>query len=185
MIKLQDFATAQHVTDRQIQRLLKKYEKELEGLFQRKGPNGTWLTDEACEILRSKMRQAPATVLEEDPRLAKLEAENADLQRRLNSANEAFQIYVANTSATLMKAKEQLQLAEQSEVNRKKAEELENEKKALELKKQEAENAKAEAELALEDARERISEFEAYEALPWYKKPFVKNPIRKRETNNE
>lgn len=75
MIKLQDFAAQQHVTDRQIQRLLKKYEKELDGLYQRQGPNGTWLTDEACEILRSKMKKSAIAVYEPDPAVARLEAE--------------------------------------------------------------------------------------------------------------
>ena len=64
MIKLQDFARQQGVTDRAIQKHLKNYAEELEGLYERKGPNGTWLTDEACEILRSKMKQQPITVME-------------------------------------------------------------------------------------------------------------------------
>ena len=62
MIKLQDFARECGVTDRAIQKHLKTYAEELEGLYQRKGPNGTWLTDEACEILRSKMKQQPIVV---------------------------------------------------------------------------------------------------------------------------
>ena len=59
MIKLQDFARQQGVTDRAIQKHLNTYAEDLEGLYERKGPNGTWLTDEACEILRSKMKQQP------------------------------------------------------------------------------------------------------------------------------
>lgn len=62
MIKLQDFARQCGVTDRAIQKHLKKYESELTGLFERKGPNGTWLSDEACQILRSKMKEAPLLV---------------------------------------------------------------------------------------------------------------------------
>lgn len=64
MIKLQDFARECGVTDRQIQRLLKKYEEELTGLFERKGQNGTWLSEEACDILRSKMKQLPPAVVD-------------------------------------------------------------------------------------------------------------------------
>lgn len=64
MIKLQDFARECGVTDRAIQKHLKTYAGELEGLYQRKGPNGTWLTDEACEILRSKMKQLPPAVID-------------------------------------------------------------------------------------------------------------------------
>ena len=62
MIKLQDFARQLGVTDRALQKHLKNYAAEFEGLYQRKGPNGTWLTDEACELLRSKMRQQPIVV---------------------------------------------------------------------------------------------------------------------------
>ena len=88
MIKLQDFATRQGVTDRQIQRLLNKYAAELEGLYQRKGPGGTWLTDEACEILRSKMKQQPVVVY--DDRVTALEAENKELRNKLITAYESM-----------------------------------------------------------------------------------------------
>lgn len=83
MIKLQDFARQQGVTDRAIQKHLKTYADELEGLYERKGPNGTWLTDEACEILRSKMKQQPVVLFEEDPRIPKLEARVAELEKLL------------------------------------------------------------------------------------------------------
>ena len=66
MVKLQDFAKQQGVTDRQIQRLLKKYEEELDGLFERRGQNGTWLSDDACNILRGKMKTNPIVVLENE-----------------------------------------------------------------------------------------------------------------------
>ena len=64
MIKLQDFAKQQGVTDRQVQRLVKKYEDDLQGHVDRRGQNGTWLDDEACEFLRSRMKQSPIVVLE-------------------------------------------------------------------------------------------------------------------------
>lgn len=80
MIKLQDFAHAQGVTDRQVQRLLKKYASELEGLYERKGPNGTWLSEKACEILRGKMKQQPIAVTGEDERKA-LQAQIQELEQ--------------------------------------------------------------------------------------------------------
>lgn len=85
MIKLQDFARSQGVTDRAIQKHLKTYAAELDGLFQRKGPNGTWLTEEACEILRSKMKQAPTAVFEPDPRVGNLEKDLADAKAVIQS----------------------------------------------------------------------------------------------------
>lgn len=88
MIKLQDFARQQGVTDRAIQKHLKTYASELEGLYQRKGPNGTWLTDEACEILRSKMKQQPIVVGDSEvyKEKASLEKENKELLEELKEA---------------------------------------------------------------------------------------------------
>lgn len=86
MIKLKDFAAERGVTDRQIQRLLKKYEAELEGKFERKGQNGTWLTDEACEILVGKMKTAPVVVGD----VAQLR-ENQQLQERIRLLEERIE----------------------------------------------------------------------------------------------
>lgn len=87
MTKLQDFAAQQNVTERQIYRLLQKYADELQGLYERRGQNGTWLTDEACEILHSKMRQQPVVV--SDGSLARqteeLKAKNLELLEELHA----------------------------------------------------------------------------------------------------
>lgn len=83
MIKLQDFARECGVTDRAIQKHLKTYAEELEGLYQRKGPNGTWLTEEACEIIRGKMHQQPMVV--GDPEIYRM---NEDLRQRVNELQE-------------------------------------------------------------------------------------------------
>lgn len=87
MTKLQDFAAQQNVTERQIYRLLQKYADELQGLYERRGQNGTWLTDEACEILHSKMRQQPVIV--SDGSLARqaeeLKAKNLELLEELHT----------------------------------------------------------------------------------------------------
>lgn len=81
MIKLQDFAAGCGVTDRQIQRLIKKYESEIEGHFERKGPNGTWLDEEACQILRSKMKVKEVVL--EDKRVNDLLQQIKELQDRI------------------------------------------------------------------------------------------------------
>lgn len=173
MIKLQDFAKQQGVTDRAIQKHLKTYADELEGLYQRKGPNGTWLTDEACEILRGKMKQPPAPVIfEEDPRVKELEAEKADLQRQLNEANLNFQKYAANTAATLAEATKQLQLAERassleaenavlSHDIAEKDKILEDERKNAQKALQELTEAHASFEKELEKRDKRIQELES------------------------
>lgn len=156
MIKLQDFAKNQGVTDRQIQRLVKKYADELEGNIYRRGHNGTWLADEACEILRSKMKQAPVAVFEEDPRAAKLEVENADLRKTLNDvyARLADVLEKSNELQLQLQAAqgEQKILAAGREAAEKKASDLEVENRALVAKKIEAELKLEETKKDLQDA---------------------------------
>ena len=106
MIKLQDFARECGVTDRAIQKHLKTYAEELEGLYQRKGPNGTWLTEEACEIIRGKMHQQPMVV--GDPEIYRM---NEDLRQRVNELQE--KLILAHEQI-----QNQQQLLEQSQVNR-------------------------------------------------------------------
>lgn len=88
MIKLQDFARQQGVTDRAIQKHLKTYADELEGLYERKGPNGTWLSDEACEILRSKMKQQPIFVSKTSEVVEDLRKKNEKLHEALEIAKD-------------------------------------------------------------------------------------------------
>jgi len=90
MIKLQDFAKECGVTDRAIQKHLKNYAEELEGLYERKGPNGTWLSEEACNILRSKMKQQPIVVgdAESGRKIEELQEENRKLLMALNKAKD-------------------------------------------------------------------------------------------------
>lgn len=78
MIKLQEFAKMQGVTDRAVQKHLKKHEKALEGHFQRLGPNGTYLDDFACEFIRERMLKAPIVISEASE-------ENEALRREIDS----------------------------------------------------------------------------------------------------
>lgn len=101
MIKLRDFARERGVTDRQVQRLLKKYEAELTGQFERRGQNGTWLTDEACNFLIGKMKTSPVVVgdgeqLREQMQLRKendaLLRENKELWRQIAELNQQLRL---------------------------------------------------------------------------------------------
>ena len=85
MIKLQDFARQNGVTDRAIQKHLKKYESELEGLFERRGSNGTWLSDEACLFLQGKMKTNPVVVIdnENQEELERLRKRVQELEERM------------------------------------------------------------------------------------------------------
>lgn len=109
MIKLQDFAVECGVTDRQVQRLLKKYEEDLTGHFERKGANGTWLDEEACQILRGRMKQQPIVVgdAETQREVERLKEEVLRLHEKLESTQDALraslqaQIELQGTQALL------------------------------------------------------------------------------------
>ena len=187
MIKIQDFARECGVTDRQIQRQLKKYEAELEGLYERRGQNGTWLSEEACEIIRSKMREQPIAVGD-----GKVARENEELQARVKKLeqllatkeilldNAQARVAALQDSATKIalleanngelerRAEQAEQAAAEQAADRQKAEEAVKDalRKAADLDKllgkvQEERDA-AEAKLA------------AYEALPRWKRLFWK-----------
>lgn len=126
MIKLQDFATQQGVTDRQVQRLLKKYENELEGLYERKGPNGTWLNDEACEILRSKMKQAPIIIAENTAVMEDFRKKNEKLHEALEIAKDRIielqeqnhQLELENAKIALLEADNEAQKVKAAEADK-------------------------------------------------------------------
>ncbi len=139
MIKLSDFARQQGVTDRQVQRLINKYATELEGHFERRGQNGTWLSDSACELLRSKMKSKPVAVFEVDPRVIELQAENNKLHEKLS------EVYEKLTEAKESQMHLQLQLAEKAAEQRFLSEKIQTYEDIAEINRQEADRAKAEA----------------------------------------
>lgn len=183
MIKLQDFARESGVTDRQIQRLLKKYEDQLTGLFERKGSNGTWLTDDACEILRRKMKQLPPAVID-----GQTFRENDELKKRIRELEERLTQKEMLVEMAQRRADELQEKAGKVYL-------LEESKKLLEAKIEAAEEAKVEykeqatqatqeaaaATQALRDTQDKLleaekekeavkAEFEAYKKLPFWKK---------------
>ena len=157
MIKLQDFANQQGVTDRAIQKHLKTYAEELEGLYQRKGPNGTWLTDEACEILRSKMKQAPVTVFEASEQEEELRAQIRKLEQEKFEIQQRYTEYVTNTTQMLQTAAKQIYLAERSEENQKKADALEAQNAVLSCDKEKLKQTVKDKEIELKNASDELS----------------------------
>lgn len=139
MKKLQDFAREMGVTDRMIQKHLRKYATELEGHYERKGPNGTWLDDEAQDIIRSKMRQAPVAIFEEDPRVNRQQKEIEDLREQLKKKDTVL-----------------YGLIDKNEALKSQLEDL----KLLSDGKAEAEKKAADLELALTSAEKKAAESE-------------------------
>lgn len=82
MLKLQEFAKQCGVTDRAIQKHLKKHEEELEGHFFRNGPNGTWLDETAQEYIRNLMIQKPISEIVDDRLQKKISELEEDLKRK-------------------------------------------------------------------------------------------------------
>ena len=112
MLKLSDFAVMNGVTPRGARKLLQTYEKDLEGHFERKGQNGTWIDETAQEFLRSKMIKNPVILYDEAafPLLdenKELKRENETLQEKLSQAFEKL------SEAREQQMKLQTQLIEQ------------------------------------------------------------------------
>lgn len=160
MIKLQDFAKQQGVTDRAIQKHLKTYEAELEGLFERKGPNGTWLTEEACDILRSKMRQQPIAFFEEDPRVEQFEERVRELETQIYEKEKMLtlahqQVQSAQDQvARLQELSAKVPLLEaDNEIVRRRAEQAEADRKSAEERARVSDQERISAESVLEQTR--------------------------------
>lgn len=174
MIKLQDFAALQGVTDRQIQRLIAKYPEELNGLYQRKGPNGTWLTDEACEILRGKMKQQAVVVY--DDRVNVLEAENKELQAKLIAAYENMTRIQERQIDLTRQVEEQRLLASKTESERERADRAEERARAAE---DIAEAAGQEAEAAKQHADELQTMLDQIAGAGWIERRRILRGLKK------
>lgn len=169
-IKLQDFAKACGKTDRQIQKHLKKHESELEGHFERKGPNGTWLDDYACDFIRGLMKQAPVVLYENGDGLRELAMELDEVRQENRELNkELRQVYQEKSAleswktenAFLIAGAEQIRLAlaESEKKNKEQAEEF-----ATRIAQVSSE--KSEERLARIEAEARVKELEAELAKP-------------------
>lgn len=157
MIKLQDFAKQMGVTERAIQKHIRKYSVELEGTYERKGPNGTWLSDEACDILRTKMKQAPVVMMS-DPseREAALQAENEALRAKLFEVQQQYTDYVSSTTKTLQKASSQIALAERAGEYKERADSLKVENGLLSADRDKWKDKATEADNAAQKASEEL-----------------------------
>lgn len=181
------------MTPRAVQKLFQKYRPELEGHYDDKGHNGTWLDDTAQELLRSKMKMKPVVLYDASasPLLAELEDLRRENEKLRNDNSDAYRQLAQSREYQLQL---QAQLAEQKQLV---AGKVESDRKAAEAELaleearsqiqtieciaeangQEAEQAKAEAEelrRQLQAAEEQRSALEAYAKLPWWKK--IKKP---------
>ncbi len=132
-VKLQDFAKQNGVTDRAIQKHLKKHEAELEGHFWRKGPNGTWLDEFAQMYIKNLLREQPMVVYEHNEKIELLEQENKMLLKALNEAKDKVIELTEINSQLNLKAAETARLEADNEAQKVKVAEAEkNAQKAQE-----------------------------------------------------
>lgn len=174
MIKLQDFARDCGVTDRAIQKHLKNHEKQLEGHFQRRGKNGTWLDQTAQEYIRSLMVQQPIVVgdagqLQENDDLRNkvtvLQEKLIAAQELLLEANKA--IAEGNDARLALAASEAAQAALEASRDEFKAQAEKNAQRASEEAQKAAEAAQREQE-ALREAQTLREQLEALKGRSWW-----------------
>lgn len=108
MIKVQDFAHSKGVKDKAIYKHINKHRDELGEHVQKKGNNGTWLDDYACEYISSLMISNPIVLgdSQQQQEIERLKAENVklknkviDLQDRMLIMSEQLQL---SSSAQLL-----------------------------------------------------------------------------------
>ena len=148
MIKLQDFAHQKGVTDRTVQKHLKKHEKELKDHFQRKGPNGTWIDDFACEFLSDLMKTNAVAVSD----VALLE-KNKELEKENQALMRKVQEYAEKIAVLYEERAENAQKIALAEVNQ----------LLLEDKNDEIEVLKRELKAAQENVGDKQSELDKFE----------------------
>ena len=165
IVKLGDYARECGVSDRAIQKHLKRLESELDGHFERRGTQGTWLDEVAQECIRSRLQTAPPPVIADNNLLR----ENEELRNKLISMQERYiqlQSQLVEQVKITAEAEANIKLLESAEAKqREQAEQIEEERKlknealdelgALKEKLKTAESAAVESAAALELERSR------------------------------
>lgn len=165
MIKLQDFARACKVTDRAIQKHIKKHAAELDGHVHRNGPNGTWLDEFAQDFIRARMIRPQIVVSDgkDAQDLQELQEKVAMLQEKLIAAQE---LALASQGA-LVEAQAARLALDAAEKEREILEGfIKDAKENLEIKTQELTESRQETRKAQDEAkdlRERLAASEARE----------------------
>lgn len=90
MIKVQDFAAQKGVTDKAIYKHLNKNKEALAGHFEKRGKNGTWLDDFACNFISDLMIKAPIVLSDGQDRdeIERLRKKIEELQDELAGSNK-------------------------------------------------------------------------------------------------
>lgn len=149
MITVKDFAAMYGCSEAIVYRHIRNHKEDLGDRVQ-KEHGKTWLTDEGADYIRGLMKQAPVVVSETSEEVARL-------RQQLDDANAAFQKYAAETAALLIKASEQIALAERSEANQQRAERLEAQNADLSAELGQAKEKIAQAEKTAQEASDELT----------------------------
>lgn len=118
MIKLQDFAVSKGVTDKAVYKHLNKHKDALEGHFEKRGKNGTWLDDYACEYIAGLMISNPVVLgdSQQQQEIERLRTENNELKDRLITIQDRAMAMAEQMAAIQIENKElQLRLEHHEE----------------------------------------------------------------------
>lgn len=90
MIKLQDFAHSRGVTDKAVYKHLNKHKEELQEHIEKRGKNGTWLDDYACDFISNLMISNPVVIgdSQQQQEIDQLKKKNEELIDKLLIAQE-------------------------------------------------------------------------------------------------
>lgn len=118
MIKLQDFAISKGVTDKAIYKHLNKHKIELDGHYEKKGKNGTWLDEYACDFISSLMISNPIVLgdSEQQKEIELLKRKNNDLADKIIKAQEIMLTMKDEmTKLQIVNSSQQLKIEHQEE----------------------------------------------------------------------
>lgn len=168
-VKLSDFARECGVTERAIQKHLKNLEAELQGHFERRGPNGTWLDETATALIRSRMVTPPPPIVSDGnlvreneelkAALMQLQARHIELQGKMMEQVALLGEAAANKALLEISEKRQDALNEELMAEHDRAEKAAREAQEAIERAVRAERAAAETAAALEAEKGRKLSF--------------------------
>lgn len=154
VVKLGDFARECGVTDRAIQKHIKTLADKLDGHYERRGPNGTWLDEVAMDMIRGRMVTPPPPVVSD----GRLTEENEKLRRALMELQTkyiAMQEKMIEQAALVAEAEMGKRLLQAAQADR------DQKDQELQAERVRAEQAVMEAKEAQEKAAEARAQAEA------------------------
>ena len=176
-VKLNDFADECGVSVRTVQKKLTadRYKSKLEGEFLRTGSDGTWLTEEGASFLRGTLKTKAVGFVSNE----RYEREIADLKRDLYETQKEYTAYVKNAAPLLLKASEQIALAERAGEYKEQIDALEAQNGEISADRDEWKGRASKAEKTAQEAAEKLTAYENMSVLG-----FIKQKLKRKNKEN-